>query len=610
MKYAHIVGVLSILLSFAQNTLAYEWDWLYPEPSGAALRSVVLTADGEQGWIVGDRGTVLQLTNGEWSRDSINTHLDLRGIAVADDGDKIVVGDSGSVFLSSGTHWVEGRTGTRILLNDVTMADANRGWAAGHGAILGTQDGGRTWRPEYTMIGLELSAIACFDDQSALAVGWLSGEAHGDGVILETNDGGASWREQKYGPKYRMDDVWADKGGKRAWICGTSTGARSKPPLVIHTSDRGTHWRQHPSEANGALYSIMVVDSTVVGVGMAESGNAWVSISTDEGATWQNTYLPAHLPLYSAAGSDPSQMISVGGSGFIVGPSNLTERGGNVPIVDRILAINFVNADRGVFVGEDGLIRYTEDAGATWLKPRRIMPATYTDVAWTSRDVAYAVGEGGLLIRTLDAGKTWKMRPMDDEQNDMECIEAYKNELWAATLSSGIIVSRDRGNSWNRVQKPTDESLVDMDISPDGTITILTRDGKIWRTDSQDIDWESMRVSKDIVPTALETPGTNEIFVSAVVEDGESVVGNVFVSSNGGEDWEVQQFPIPVSDIAFESITHGVAVGIGTVYTTEDGGLSWTVVAEVPDAVFRTADASFGVYRIGGDDNVMIGVER
>jgi hypothetical protein len=60
-----------------------------------------------------------------------------------------------------------------------------------HGIILHTEDGGRSWNPQFSNSNAYLSSVAFVTPQSGWAVGW-------DGTIPHTEDGGKSWRWAGY----------------------------------------------------------------------------------------------------------------------------------------------------------------------------------------------------------------------------------------------------------------------------------------------------------------------------------------------------------------------------------------------------------------------------
>lgn len=124
-------------------------------PSPGSFRAMRLAAP-TGGWIVGDGGVVA--TTGDLGRswqtppgalpDRAAQHFDFHAVAVQ--GPNVwIAGSPGSrVFHSpdDGQTWHAYATGQTAPLRALEFVDAQRGWAAGElGAILATQDGGRTW---------------------------------------------------------------------------------------------------------------------------------------------------------------------------------------------------------------------------------------------------------------------------------------------------------------------------------------------------------------------------------------------------------------------------------------------------------------------------------
>jgi hypothetical protein len=86
-----------------------------------------------------------------------------------------------------------GESGTIESLYSVSMADALHGWAVGqHGAILRTDNGGKTWSVQANLKqdeGSHLFGIHAIDSKTAWAVGeW--------GTRIRTRDGGRTWEDR------------------------------------------------------------------------------------------------------------------------------------------------------------------------------------------------------------------------------------------------------------------------------------------------------------------------------------------------------------------------------------------------------------------------------
>lgn len=122
-------------------------------------RSVVM-ADRLNGWIVGDSGLLLSTNDGgaEWKPPSagpLPVGSQLRKVwrwnAVAVQGSNVwVAGNPGTAIAHSadaGATWSNVPTGLRSPIHRLEFVDHQHGWAVGAlGAIVATDDGGRSWR--------------------------------------------------------------------------------------------------------------------------------------------------------------------------------------------------------------------------------------------------------------------------------------------------------------------------------------------------------------------------------------------------------------------------------------------------------------------------------
>jgi photosystem II stability/assembly factor-like uncharacterized protein len=123
---------------------------------GSCWRAVRL-GDSRNGWAAGDGGRLLCTTDGgrTWTPPAgawpaeLSSLFDFHALAVF--GNHVwVAGTPGVGVLHSpdgGSTWELGPTDQTLPLRALTFVDAERGWAVGAlGTVLGTRDGGRTWR--------------------------------------------------------------------------------------------------------------------------------------------------------------------------------------------------------------------------------------------------------------------------------------------------------------------------------------------------------------------------------------------------------------------------------------------------------------------------------
>lgn len=134
-----------------------------------------------------------------------------RGWAIGDQ-DIVHTTDGGrtwSVQLHQGNGRVHGA--------DIWFVDDRHGWAVSEspGRLLGTVDGGDTWRVIWSDRQVALYAVRFGDQENGWAVGTRyppegsDGDSAGltTGVILRTTDGGTRWREQRPAPTSELYDL-------------------------------------------------------------------------------------------------------------------------------------------------------------------------------------------------------------------------------------------------------------------------------------------------------------------------------------------------------------------------------------------------------------------
>jgi len=155
----------------------------------------------------------------------------------------------------------------------VRFVDTQRGWAGGPGTIVGTTDGGQTWRQQWSGADT-IQSFALLSGDVAWAVGTRS--------LLGTSHGGQTWSlvAEPPQPLSRVTFVTRDLGWGVA--AAASRGPRAGIPAgaLVMTRDGGRTW----TEVNipGAVQTVCFVDATR---GLA-AGNAIIWRTADGGQSW------------------------------------------------------------------------------------------------------------------------------------------------------------------------------------------------------------------------------------------------------------------------------------------------------------------------------------
>ena len=168
------------------------------------------------------------------------------------------------------------------------------GWSSGFkpvGVIIGTGDGGATWRSQHLPTEQPPAAISCPSLNTcevALSPPFLGGPAKAQ--ALRTDDGGSNWKLQRI-----VDGVLATGISCPGQNTCEAVGGTAFSYLAVRTTDGGSTWDQQalgpPSGAKTVEAQAVACPSlnTCVTVGSLVKGNSSVAItarSTDGGKRW------------------------------------------------------------------------------------------------------------------------------------------------------------------------------------------------------------------------------------------------------------------------------------------------------------------------------------
>ena len=303
-------------------------------------------------------------------------------------GNKMVaVGARGTVWLGSttGDQWQLNEASTWSNLQAVQFVAAKRGWAVGGwsrdrrvalcggmGTVLSTDDGGRSWQPQWEDKGAWLFDV-CFVSEKT---GYVCG---GYGTVLKTIDGGRSWQ----GPLPTGTNAWLYE---LQFIDENTGWAVGQDETLLHTLDGGKTWQQQtadsfrrPLDLRERMCSVHFVDAQC-GWAIGERGT--VLSTTDGGEHWRRQTLPITDELVD-----------------LLEPRD----------------IYFVDREVGWIVGLLGsVVLRTEDGGRNWLLARTGFRGGLCAVKAKNREQVWAVGERGAQLFSSDGGRTWTVASAAD----------------------------------------------------------------------------------------------------------------------------------------------------------------------------------------------------
>jgi photosystem II stability/assembly factor-like uncharacterized protein len=181
------------------------------------------------------------------------------------------VGDSGTILHTEdgGASWKPQYSGTSDHLHSVAFATPESGWAVGDsGTILHTSNGGGVWEAQRSGSDQALYFVPFATPQSGWAVGVK-------GTILHTDDGGRTWNPQSSGTSALLLSV-AFATQQSAWAVGIKG-------TILHTEDGGRTWSPQNSGTNDQLHSVAFATSES---GWAVGYGGIILHTEDGGRTW------------------------------------------------------------------------------------------------------------------------------------------------------------------------------------------------------------------------------------------------------------------------------------------------------------------------------------
>ncbi len=296
-----------------------------------------------------------------------------------------------------------------------------------------------------------------FDDQSnALDIDFINEEngflVGSNRLIMETKDGGQTWDRKSLDisseENFRLLDI--DFKGQEGWLIG-------QPSLVMHTIDAGKNWTRLSlgNKLPGQPFLITTVDHNIAE--LATTAGA-IYKTADGGESWDAKVVDASgsggvRDLRRTANGNYVSVSSLGNFFSTLDSDSDTWIAHQRASSKRVQSIGFNPSGNLWMLSRGAEIRFNEDNNnlENWTKP--IIPIlngyNYLDMGWDPEGNIWAGGGNGTLIVSRDKGKTWNSDPVASKlPTNFIKIIFPKNDTFA--LSKGFILG-ERGYilKWN-----------------------------------------------------------------------------------------------------------------------------------------------------------------
>jgi len=173
--------------------------------------------------------------------------------------------------------------------------------------------------------------------------------------------------------------------------------------------------------------------------------------------------------------------------------------------------------------------------------------------------------------------------------NELYCVRMHSPTLGYAVGSGGRILRYD-GSAWSSITSPTSQSLMGVDVSPDGgTVVVCGNMASVFVNNGSGWVNRKPSTSAAMYSTAVLSPST--ILVAGANAE-------LYRSTDSGAHWTrvtaTQSSQGPIRGLRFSDSLHGVLFAAKPpVYFTSDGGLTWTPAGGMPSGMSTLFDCSY-----------------
>ena len=449
---------------------------------------------------------------------------------------------------------------------DICFLNSQTGYILNNGQILGTSDGGTTWK---VLMGVTSGKRMAFKNNYGYIIG-------NTGSIYKSTYMGVGWN--------KLDKVFSDNLTGISVISKDTVFITGTNKLYV-SFDGGKNWNTTNVTGNSITDSYFT-SSTVGHVGCL-NGNVFKTI--DGGKTWSlkssnNTSSSNINKIYFADSN--TGFIS---RGYMAEILKTTDAGETWNIIssssDVINTFFFLDAQNGFCAGEYGVVFKTSNGGTNWewigFQNGRYGGTDINSVYFIDKSTGFAVGLGGRIMKTTDGGKTWN--GYASTYNTIKQLKLISNTTAYGLVGNSFIKTTDGGNKWTNTGAPDSKgNTTSFDFINEnsgyciagGELSSSAEVAKVFKTIDGGKTWTVTNKGQEIFYDNLyciDFIDENTGFVS-----GGYNRNNTFKTTDGGNTWTaINNFSF--NQMKFLNPLTGFGRSYNKIYKTVDGGKTWNI---------------------------------
>jgi len=586
MKLTFLTASLLFLTQFS-----YSQEWVRQNPFPELSQMYDIDFDGPYGLAVGTDKTILVTTNGgaTWIRQTATdsaTIIQTAYVMPRTSGQLMLAGGGGILMLTEngGELW---KTTHDEIPSVYKIQSLPGGILMALGSDFGiySTDIGLLWHP-FNMPGFGVTA----GHFTSLMNGWVAFGGFDNQQVWVTTDGGTTWnvRDPLVHPVITSIDMLNDQ-----------VGFLASRDYVYKTTDGGNLWLPlHAIASEGGINDLHVVDENNL---WSSLNNGSVYFSTDGGTIWNEVnpnLINSNKTLGIWANSE-GKVWTVGKYlSILYSPNFGQDWTDQIPAAkETMFEPNFYNEFVGIVGGSDGTILRTKNSGAKWEEVNFPRDENFFGVMMIDDKIVVVGSSSGKIFLSDDLGDTWSVIGQNLGQiTDLQAFNRF--EIIVTTESGKIYKTSDGGAEWDIVYDNSSDLLFGLDFFDhqfgwasgwNGKILITNNGGESWNPQLND--------GYNNFSDVHFTSATEGWVVSSSFTD------TIWHTFNAGQTWQTTVLPVKTfwRGVSFMNenigwITGG-SDGYGIVLRTDDGGNSWYLSHESPDALM-------GIYAVPGQETV------
>lgn len=388
---------------------------------------------------------------------------------------------NGDILLSDdgGTLWAPVATGKPYLSALAASKNGAYVFAAGDdGCVLVSDNGGRTWRTLTLPIAANLEGIV--NTQGAQ---WVAYGEHG--ALFASDDNGENWSVANRPINDFIHQLTQDNSG--TWY---GVGIKG---LVIESRNQGSGWTLAEAYTQESDYFLSIITDKQSGNLIAAGPPGTILYKQPDQTHWLQSLALNDASLgyfHQLITNDKATIVAVAGPGAVY----VSEDAGKhwQPAKNQTahqLFAGHYDAYRQLFftVGQSGIINSSQD-GQHWQTLDSRTSATLQCILATPFGI-FAAGNNGTIVRSLD-GAQWQPSQTGIASTLLTLFATQQKTLITTGHNGTLLRSSDQGQTWLKIEVPTDTSLrMPVQDQQTGIIYIPGKNGDILYSADDGMNW-------------------------------------------------------------------------------------------------------------------------